>query len=339
MIYVRAAYANSPPTCRLVLSKTKVAPVKTLSIPRLELCGAHLLAKILSTTRDTLNIPIDSVHAWCDSTIVLAWLDGAPKRYRTYVGNRITNVTSLIPSVACKHVPTLENPADCASRGLTPRELKDHDLWWNGPSWLYHQPGSIPKQPNKAELCSVQDLEAKPIACNVVVASPAVWLEHRYSSLRTPLHVTAWVKRFAHNFLVHVHGHSPIFGNQLTVEEVNAAELFSQRSSQARAFSLELSHLRASPPKSILTTSSLLVLHPYLGQDGLLHVGGCLFKAPLTLNRRHPVIMSAKDQFTKLVFNYYHVKLGHCGPTLLMSHVGDQYHVVGARRLARSVCK
>ena len=56
VIYIRSTYANSPPTC---MSKTKVAPVKTLTIPRLELCGATLLAKILSTTRDTLNIPLE----------------------------------------------------------------------------------------------------------------------------------------------------------------------------------------------------------------------------------------------------------------------------------------
>ena len=138
VVYVGTTYDQSPVTCRLVLAKTKV---ETLSIPRLELCGANLLAKILSSTRDTLNLPIEDVHAWCDSTIVLAWLDGAPKRYKTYVGNRIA---SIIPSVAWRHVPTQDNPADCASRGLTPKELKFHDLWWNGPSWLYHQPVSTP---------------------------------------------------------------------------------------------------------------------------------------------------------------------------------------------------
>ena len=256
VVYVKTTYDQSPVTCRLVLAKTKVAPVKTLSIPRLELCGANLLAKILSSTRDTLNLPIEDVHAWCDSTIVLAWLDGAPKRYKTYVGNRLASITSLIPSVAWRHVPTQDNLADCASRGLTQ-----------------------------------------------VVASPAVWLEHRYSSLRTLINVTVWVQRFAHNLLVCVHGHTPIFGNQLTVEEVNSAELFLQRSSQARAFTSELCHLRAYPPKHILATSSLLVLHPYLGQDGLLRLGGCLSKAPLTISQRHPVILSSRDQFTKLLLN------------------------------------
>ena len=96
VIYVRATYNNSPTTCKLVMSKTKVAPIKTVSIPRLELCGASLLANILTTTRQALDIPLDSVFAWSDSSIVLAWLDGSPKRYRTYVGNRITAITNLI---------------------------------------------------------------------------------------------------------------------------------------------------------------------------------------------------------------------------------------------------
>ena len=75
VVYIRSTYACSPTTCRLVLSKTKVAPLKTQSIPRLELNGAVLLAEILDTTRETLEIPQEDVSAWCDSTIVLAWLN------------------------------------------------------------------------------------------------------------------------------------------------------------------------------------------------------------------------------------------------------------------------
>ena len=115
LVYVRATYQTQPPTCRLVMAKTKVAPIKTLSMPRLELCGAALFAKLLTTIRKALNVSIDHVHALSDSTIVLTWLDGSPKRYKTFEGDRIASITNLVPPNAWKHVPTEENPADCAS--------------------------------------------------------------------------------------------------------------------------------------------------------------------------------------------------------------------------------
>ena len=81
----------------LVLAITNVAPIKKLTIPRLELCGAHLLAQLIHHIRQVLKVPLSHIHAWTDSTIVLNWLDGNPRRFKTYVGNRISTIVDLIP--------------------------------------------------------------------------------------------------------------------------------------------------------------------------------------------------------------------------------------------------
>ena len=119
VVYVRATYPSSLTTCKLVIAKTRVAPLKKLTIPRLELCGAALLVELLDTSREALDIPLEDTHAWCDSTIVLAWLKNSPSKYKTFVANRVATVASLLPTSAWKHVPTLDNPADCASRGMS----------------------------------------------------------------------------------------------------------------------------------------------------------------------------------------------------------------------------
>ena len=129
----------------LVTSKTKVAPIKRLTIPHLELCGAHLLAQLLHHVSQVLDISLSHVHAWTDSTIVLNWLSGSPRCFNTFVGNRVSSIMELISPEKWKHVHSFDNPADCASRGLFPYELFQHELWWNGPLWLKQSPADWPQ--------------------------------------------------------------------------------------------------------------------------------------------------------------------------------------------------
>jgi hypothetical protein len=77
------------------MSKTKVAPIKRLTIPRLELCGANLLAQILHHCKEVFSLPLKDIFAWTDSTIVLNWLVGSPRRFKTYVGNRVSSIMQL----------------------------------------------------------------------------------------------------------------------------------------------------------------------------------------------------------------------------------------------------
>lgn len=95
MIYLRIECTNGSVQVALVLLKTKVAPIKRLTIPNLELCRAQLLTRLLHHI-GVHEVPLDQSHTWTDSTIVLHWLFGRLGRFKTYVGNRVFNIVELI---------------------------------------------------------------------------------------------------------------------------------------------------------------------------------------------------------------------------------------------------
>ena len=104
IVYMRIEYSNKSVHTSLIISKTKVSPIKRLSIPRLELCGAQILARLLCRTMKILNVPLQSIFAWTDSTVVLGWLTGNPRRLKTFVGNRVSSIIDKLPPQSWRHV-------------------------------------------------------------------------------------------------------------------------------------------------------------------------------------------------------------------------------------------
>lgn len=141
-VYVRTMDNNSQIHTNLVTAKTRVAPIKQISLPRLELCGAVLLANLIDKVIAALDIGNVPLFAWTDSTIVLCWLNGSADRWKTFVANRVTEILEIVERKCWHHIRSQDNPADCATRGVNPEDLKDHQLWWKGPMWL-NQPTAV----------------------------------------------------------------------------------------------------------------------------------------------------------------------------------------------------
>ncbi|KAK9686217.1 Pao retrotransposon peptidase [Popillia japonica] len=135
-IYLKTTEPNGSCNVHLVCAKTKVAPLKSLTIPRLELCGALLLTRLTVKTVSALKLTISRTIYWTDSTIVLSWIRTSPHLLKTFVANRITEIQNASFVENWRHVPTNDNPADIASRGVYENTLEHCKLWWHGPSWL-----------------------------------------------------------------------------------------------------------------------------------------------------------------------------------------------------------
>ena len=341
VIYIRAIYEHHPPTVQLVVAKSRVLPLKEKrTIPELELSGAVLLTNLLQTVQQTLGLEGKEVRAWSDSTTVLCWLNAPPTKYKVFVGNRITAATEYYPPPPSiwSHVPTRENPADHASRGSTARELMENDLWWKGPRWLSEEPIVMPRQPQREEIDAHGAVGMKASCLPMSTAAPpsSVWVADRFRSYDKLIRVVAWVRRAGCNF--GAIGQVKKKAARLSVTEVEEAEVFLLKKAQGRAFPSEVMFLSCVPPHSLPKGSNIRSLHPILGRDGLLHVGGRLSHADLQYNQKHPIIMSAKDELTKRIFEQMHITMCHCGPTLLMSAVGQRFYCTGARLLARQIC-
>ena len=129
-----------------------------MSIPRLELIEALILARLITSVKEALKsvISIDQVHCWTDSITVFYWLQ-ADKEYKQFLQNRVDEILRLTEAKNWRHCPGIENPADIGSRGRLASELVNNKMWWEGPNWLRESPEHYPKAQASDEPADLPD--------------------------------------------------------------------------------------------------------------------------------------------------------------------------------------
>ncbi|GFV69548.1 DUF1758 domain-containing protein [Trichonephila clavipes] len=132
VVYIKCFNESGQSQTRLLCSKPRVAPLKTLTMPRLELSAALLLSRLVKKVVPILQLPIHKIWMWTDSTIVLAWIKTEPHKLKTFVSNRVAEIQALSKDYHWKHVSSKDNPADLISRGCNVDELLKNEMWFSG---------------------------------------------------------------------------------------------------------------------------------------------------------------------------------------------------------------
>lgn len=358
--------------CAFIMGKARVAPLKTVTIPRLELTAATVAAKMDKMVQAELDMDLEESVFWSDSTTVLRYIRNESARYRTFVANRITAIREQSRVSQWRYVGSSSNPADHASRGCTVEAFLKASEWLSGPEFLLRPEDAWPDLPDGISQPLVNDLEVKEAAVFTVVSEntedTVLKFIHHYSSWYRLKRAVAWLVKFKNTlkllsqrrkeFLSTLEEKSLDHGrNKRELErkmaEVKAslrvsppslhdvweAELEIVRISQRTAFSNEIAMLEQG--KLVSKSSPLYRLSPVL-QDNIVRVGGRLNRAVMPEESKNPAILAKGMHIAPLILREIHEEVGHNGRNHMLSKLRQKFwipkpHVVIRKILSQCV--
>ena len=342
------------------MGKARLAPIKAVTIPRLELTAASISVRLGEILKKELDQSIDTIQYHTDSVTVLRYISNNQKRFQVFVANRVQTIRNLSEPSQWKYVETKENPADDASRGLDAKALNEQQRWLRGPEFLWQPEKDWPEQPSSLGEISNEDPEVKKRlnTCVTTVTDPSptttVTKLFQYFSdwyrLKKAVAVFLRVKFILQKRRLwrinEQHGPSTklsIECSSLTVQELEEAEQSIIRFTQCQNFENELKKLdRASHDepdhertplqrrKNQVTKSSSLYRLDLFLDEGLLRVGGRLNHADIPEESKHSVILPRKSHVTTLIIRHMHEQLGHAGRGHVLAKLRERYWIIKA---------
>ncbi|XP_028413969.1 uncharacterized protein LOC114536827 [Dendronephthya gigantea] len=353
--YLRFEDSKGNIHCSFVMAKSRVAPLKETTIPRLELSAAVVATRLDKMIRNEIDIEIHASIFWTDSTCVLGYLNNTSKRFQTFVANRVATIHETTTPEQWRHVTSEENPADDASRGLSADSLLRSNRWLNGPEFLWKPENYWPCQINLAVAVSDDDPEVKKNAqaFSIEDSSHATveGIIERFSSWEKLKRFVSWILRYRANLSKAVmraktnrnSDYSTPDFRPLDLDEMQHAEKEILKYIQGRSFQEELARLNSVDDQSakslkgqVKKASPIYKLDPRL-KDQLLRVGGRLTNAPISEERKHPIILPKNCHISTLIARYYHRLARHSGLEHVLSLIRARYWMIGARKTLKKM--
>lgn len=330
--YLRMVNQENQIHCSFVIGKARVTPLKSVTVPRLELNAAVVSVRVSEQLRRELDIDITDEIFWTDSRVVLGYIANDVKRFHVFVANRVQEIQEKSSVKQWKYVDTKSNPADEASRGVRPRDLSK-SKWITGPDFLWKDKAEWEIPQTEAFGPPLEDdpeVKKVVLATEVLPSWPTVeermeyfpdWYRAR-KAVALCLRYLQKLKSMVETRRItptakledHVKQIKPV-----TVQELSEAETVILKSVQQ----VKLPDLSPS--------SSLSKLDAFVDSDGIARVGGRLKLSSLPYSSKHPALLPKASHVTDLIIRHCHQRTQHQGRGITANEIrASGYWIIGA---------
>ena len=361
--YLRLVNDEGQVHVSFLMAKARVAPLKLVSIPRLELTAAVVSVNVVQDLERELDLDIDADIYYSDSTVVLGYIQNEARRFHVYVGNRVQAIREKTSPESWYHVKGKDNPADIASRSVSPKELLDSPTWLNGPDFLWH--AELPENTNSASTLDENDPEVRKVTIHAVNVESqkgplGVDILNRFSSWfklkRAVALATKYVSILRTKVAQKRTSQEPVASEKessksVLVEDLEQAEYTVLKNVQRHHFQAEITVLRKlkdgqfvnktetrTRNQNLKRVSSIQRLDPFIDEHGIIRVGGRIRRADVTFEEKHPVILPKNSHVTTLIIRHYHETVQHQGRLLTLNEIRQAgYWIIHGRGTVSNV--
>ncbi|XP_043068883.1 uncharacterized protein [Drosophila bipectinata] len=331
-VYIRATYKDKRRTIQLLCAKSHLAPINTITLPRLELKAAVLGAQLTSKVKKDLAMKNASTFYWSDSRIVLSWINCSTSIRDKFVATRVATIHELSLPKQWRHVASEHNAADVLSRGMTASKFAEHAMWFYGPMFLHGSSSTWPAPfiaTNEELIIMNPPKVSQSSVMTIIKEEDIIYTIQHNNSFNKLLRIIAYIMRFRRK--------KKYTSHTIEFEEIMAARKIVFRNIQKIDFKDDIKHLKRQ--RETLKGSSINSLSPFLDQNGILRVGGRLEAANISFDSKHPILLPYNDSVGKMILVQIHKDNMHCGPQALLTASRQQFWILKGKTMARSTVR
>ena len=333
-VYVKAISEDNSVSCSLISAKSRVAPAKSTTIPKLELMGANLLSNLVERVHHEVSsfVEVDDCFCWTDSMVVLHWICDTHKSHQAFVKKRVNSIRAVCPPHRWFHVDTSHNPADILSRGASISQLIDDRQWRHGPQFLsslqdYSEFNLQNKLATSTTLLITEGEEEDANQCEVTTQINVFDLVNveRFNDVNKLYRIISYVRRFITNVKRRIEDH------QLTTSILSAKEI-----AESRDLCITSSQQAVDSEKNFKQLKRDLGL--YHDEKGVLRCRGRLNNSDLTFNSKFPIFLP-KSKFAELIVMDVHRKVKHNGLKETLNELRTKFWITKARIFIKRIIR